>query len=59
MSQKSITKEIKESVCFLTVNRPKNLNALNKNTITELSREIIEADQDVSIRCIILSLIHI
>ena len=55
MNQKSIIKEIKENVCYLTINRPKNLNALNKNTITELSREIIEADQDVFIRCIVLT----
>tara|TARA_B100000963_G_scaffold7215_1_gene5649 strand:- start:4195 stop:4980 length:786 start_codon:yes stop_codon:yes gene_type:complete len=55
MNQKSIIKEIKESVCYLTINRPKNLNALNKNTITELSSEIIVANQDISIRCIVLT----
>ena len=55
MSQKNITKEIKESVCYLTVNRPKYLNALNKKTITELSREIIEADKHIFIRCIVIT----
>ena len=55
MNHKNIITEDKDGICYLTINRPKQLNALNLATISELSRAIIKADSDQSIRCIILT----
>ena len=55
MNYKNIITEDKDGICYLTINRPKQLNALNLATISELSRAIIKADSDQSIRCIILT----
>ena len=55
MDYKNITSEDKEGVCYLTINRPKQLNALNGVTISELNRAINKADNDKSVRCIILT----
>ena len=40
---------------IITINRPKQLNALNKETISELSKEISISNSNPSIRCIILT----
>lgn len=42
-------------VLTITINRPKQLNALNKNTINELSEELKRAENDSSVRVIILT----
>lgn len=55
MNYKNIISEDKGGICYLTINRPKQLNALNLATISELSRAILKADSDQSIRCIILT----
>ena len=55
MNQKNVIREIKDNICCLTINRPKHLNALNKNTIKELGLEIINAQKDKSTRCIIIT----
>ena len=55
MSYKNILSENKDGVCYITINRPKQLNALNSATITELNKAIIKADNDNSVRCIILT----
>ena len=52
---KKCNREIKDNICCLTINRPKHLNALNKNTIKELGLEIINAQKDKSTRCIIIT----
>lgn len=39
----------------ITINRPSKLNALNKNTIEELSQALQEAESDRSVRVIILT----
>ena len=54
MIYKNILTESKEKVCYITINRPKQLNALNELTISELNHAIIKAEEDKSIRCIIL-----
>lgn len=55
MDYENIISEHKKGVCYLTINRPKQLNALNGKTIFELNKAIREADNDKSIRCIILT----
>ena len=45
----------KEGVCYITINRPKQLNALNGVTISELNKAISAADKDTSVRCIVLT----
>lgn len=55
MDYENIISEHKKGVCYLTINRPKQLNALNGKTIFELNKAIREADKDKLIRCIILT----
>ena len=47
--------EHRDGVAYLTVNRPNQLNALNKATIEELNHAIIQADIDTSVQCILLT----
>ena len=55
MSYENILSENKDGVCYITINRPKQLNALNSATILELNKAIIKADNDNSVRCIVLT----
>jgi len=55
MNYKNILIENKEMVCYITINRPEQLNALNSATISELSHVINQVENDKLIRCIILS----
>lgn len=55
MSYENILSENKDGVCYITINRPKQLNALNGATIVELNKAIIKADNDNTVRCIILT----
>jgi enoyl-CoA hydratase len=55
MSYENILNKNKEGICYITINRPKQLNALNGATILELNKAITEADNDNSVRCIILT----
>ena len=55
MSYKNILSENKDGVCYITINRPKQLNALNGATIVELNKAIIKAENDNTVRCIILT----
>ncbi|MCA1763624.1 MAG: enoyl-CoA hydratase/isomerase family protein [Cryomorphaceae bacterium] len=45
----------KEAVRTITINRPAKLNALNKQTIDDLSKAFIAAEEDKNIRAIILT----
>ena len=45
----------KEGVCYITINRPKQLNALNIDTISELNKAILKAEKDNLIRCIVIT----
>ena len=55
MNYDNILSEVKEGICYITINRPKQLNALNGATITELNKAIIAADNDKLVMCIILT----
>ena len=48
-----ILSEHRDGVAYLTINRPNQLNALNKATIEELNHAIIQADADTSVQCIL------
>lgn len=55
MSYQNILSEVKEGIAYITINRPKQLNALNSETIEELNDAILKADRDASVKCIILT----
>tara|TARA_B100001142_G_scaffold120889_1_gene122831 strand:+ start:379 stop:1152 length:774 start_codon:yes stop_codon:yes gene_type:complete len=55
MSYKNILIKNQQGICYITINRPKQLNALNVETISELNIAILNADTDKSTRCIILT----
>jgi len=55
MIYNNIISNNKNGTCYLTINRPKQLNALNGETILELHKAIEEADNNKLIRCIILT----
>ena len=55
MIYNNILSENKEGICYITINRPKQLNALNGATISELNHAISNADIDSTVRCIILT----
>jgi enoyl-CoA hydratase len=47
--------ENNESIRIITINRPTQLNALNKETIEELHTELTAARNDNSVRAIIIT----
>ena len=55
MNYENITTEQKERVHYMTVHRPKQLNALNKATIQELHEAFKAANEDEGTRVIILT----
>ncbi len=55
MTYENILCEIKSPVAYLTINRPNQLNALNKQTIEELSACLKALEADKSVRTIILT----
>ena len=55
MSYQNVLSEVKDGVSYITINRPKQLNALNKETIEELNDVIIKADQNKAVKCLILT----
>ncbi len=55
MSYTNIVLEKEDKIAILTINRPEALNALNKETITELSEALGILENDTSVRVIILT----
>ena len=55
MNFENILNEYKDGICYITINRSKQLNALNGATILELSNAIKSAEKDKLVRCIILT----
>jgi len=55
MALENITTEVKNDVLIITINRPDKLNALNKQTIEDLHDTLVEAENDKSIRALILT----
>lgn len=55
MNYKNIIIKTNNETCYITINRPDNLNALNKETIFELNNAVVAANNDNLIKCIILT----
>ena len=55
MALENIVTEIKNDVLVVTINRPDKLNALNKQTIEELHEVLVDAENDKSIRALIIT----
>lgn len=55
MSYNNILVENKEHIAVITINRPNQLNALNKETIGELNQALTAANNDASIGVVILT----
>ena len=51
----NITYEVRESIAYIALNRPKVMNALNRKTIEELNAAFQLAQKDVSVKGIILT----
>ena len=51
MDYQNIISTHKDGVCYITINRPKQLNALNGATILDLNKAISIADKVNKIRC--------
>jgi enoyl-CoA hydratase len=43
------------ATCLITLNRPKQLNALNDALMDELGHALLQADADASVGCIVLT----
>jgi enoyl-CoA hydratase len=55
MAYENILFEKKDSIAYITFNRPKVLNALNRKTIEELRDALLDARDDSSVRVLILT----
>jgi len=55
MEYQNILLEIKENLAYVTINRPKQLNALNKQTIEELSDAFSTLEENNEVRVILLT----
>ena len=55
MSYTNILYKIENKICFITINRPDKLNALNMQTIAELNTAFSSANDDELVRVIILT----
>lgn len=55
MNYENITLQTEEKIAIVTINRPLSLNALNSQTILELSKVFNDLDADHEIRVIILT----
>ena len=55
MAESNIIIENNDSIRSITINRPKQLNALNSQTINELSEALKDAEKENSVKAIILT----
>jgi enoyl-CoA hydratase len=55
MAYENILFEKKDSIAYITFNRPKVLNALNRKTVEELRDALLDARDDSSVRVVILT----
>ncbi len=55
MSYNNILLEVHDQILTVTINRPKQLNALNTETISELSLVIKEAQENADVKVIVLT----
>ena len=55
MPYENLLYEKRDGIAFITFNRPKVLNALNRKTVEELQHVLLDARDDVSVRVLILT----
>ncbi len=55
MAYETIKVEISDHIAVIKLNRPKALNALNSQLISELSDAVLNADANEKVRCIVLT----
>jgi enoyl-CoA hydratase len=55
MAYENILFEKKDGIAYITFNRPKVLNALNRKTVEELRNALLDARDDTSVRVLILT----
>src|SRR5260370_455666 len=55
MAYENLLYEKKDGIAYITFNRPKVLNALNRKTIEELQHALLDARDDQSVRVLILT----
>jgi len=54
MAYENLLYEKKEGIAFITFNRPKVLNALNRKTVEELQQALLDVRDDAALRVLIL-----
>src|SRR5260221_13416226 len=55
MGYENLIYEKKDGIAWITFNRPKVLNALNRKTVEELREALTDARDDASVRVLILT----
>ncbi len=55
MANENLVYEKKDGIAYITFNRPKVLNALNRKTVEELQRALLDARDDQAVRVLILT----
>jgi enoyl-CoA hydratase len=55
MAYENLLYDKRDGIAFITFNRPKVLNALNRKTVEELRDVLVDARDDVSVRVLILT----
>src|SRR6201988_3003484 len=55
MAYENILFEKKDGIAYITFNRPKLLNALNRKTVEELHNTLVDARDDATVRVLILT----
>jgi enoyl-CoA hydratase len=55
MPYENLLYEKKDGIAYITFNRPKVLNALNRKTVEELQQVLLDAREDSSVRVLILT----
>ena len=55
MDLKNVIYEVREGLAVITVNRPEKLNALNRQTLEELSRAFDAAEGDPAVKAVVLT----
>lgn len=55
MSGPAIVWERRDRVLLITLNRPRQLNALNRDTVRELNALLVPADKDPALGCVVIT----
>src|SRR2546429_7658046 len=55
MGYENILSETRDGIAYITFNRPKVLNALNRRTVEELQQALLDARGDQAVRVLILT----